>query len=115
MKTWGSGGIAPPFLTSALDGCELSTSHPGCLTPGESIPYPFDKRLGGPQSQSEHGGEMKNLAPARNQTPVIQPVACCNTDRAIPTPKNRRHASKCYIMCSAQQAVVCLTVLWFLS
>jgi hypothetical protein len=20
MKTWGSGGIAPPFLTSALDG-----------------------------------------------------------------------------------------------
>jgi hypothetical protein len=33
---WGSGGIAPPFLTSALDGGEWSTSHPCCFTPGET-------------------------------------------------------------------------------
>jgi hypothetical protein len=30
---WESGGIAPPFLTSALDGGEWSTSHPGHFTP----------------------------------------------------------------------------------
>jgi hypothetical protein len=32
---WGSGGIAPPFLTSALDGGEWSASRPGHFTPGE--------------------------------------------------------------------------------
>jgi hypothetical protein len=32
MKTW-SGGIAPPFLTSVLDGDECSASHPSPFTP----------------------------------------------------------------------------------
>jgi hypothetical protein len=32
---WGSGGIAPPFLKSALDGRECSASSSGRLTPGE--------------------------------------------------------------------------------
>jgi hypothetical protein len=32
-----SGGIAPSFLTSALDGDTWSASHPGCLTPGERV------------------------------------------------------------------------------
>jgi hypothetical protein len=32
-----SGGIAPPFLTSALDG-EWSTSRPGRFTPVEASP-----------------------------------------------------------------------------
>jgi hypothetical protein len=31
---WGSGGIAPPFLTSALDGGELSSPCPGHFTFG---------------------------------------------------------------------------------
>jgi hypothetical protein len=31
---WGSGGIAPPILTSALDGGEWSASRPGRITPG---------------------------------------------------------------------------------
>jgi hypothetical protein len=31
----GSGGIAPPLLTSALDGDEWSTLRPGRFTPGE--------------------------------------------------------------------------------
>jgi hypothetical protein len=35
---WGSGDIAPPFLTSALDGDEWSASRPGCYTPGEVAP-----------------------------------------------------------------------------
>jgi hypothetical protein len=28
MKAWGSGGIAPPFFTLALDGDEWSASYP---------------------------------------------------------------------------------------
>jgi hypothetical protein len=38
MKTRGSGGIAPPFLSSALDGGEWSASRPGRLTLGEKGP-----------------------------------------------------------------------------
>jgi hypothetical protein len=34
MKTWGSGGIAPPFLTSALDGGDWSASRLGRFTRG---------------------------------------------------------------------------------
>jgi hypothetical protein len=34
MKTWGSGGIASPFLTSALVGSECSASRPGLFAPG---------------------------------------------------------------------------------
>jgi hypothetical protein len=34
MKRW-SGGIAPPFLTWALDGSVLSASYPIRFTPGE--------------------------------------------------------------------------------
>jgi hypothetical protein len=34
---WISGGIAPPFLTTPLDGGEWSASHP----PGKSPPVPF--------------------------------------------------------------------------
>jgi hypothetical protein len=34
----GSGGIAPPFLTSALDGREWSASRPCLFTPGERAP-----------------------------------------------------------------------------
>jgi hypothetical protein len=36
MKMYGrSEGIAPPFLTSALDGVKWSASHPVLFTPGE--------------------------------------------------------------------------------
>jgi hypothetical protein len=34
MMTWGGGGIAPPFLTSALDGGECLALRPGRFTPG---------------------------------------------------------------------------------
>jgi hypothetical protein len=34
----GSGGIAPPFLTSALDGGEWSASRLGHFIPGERAP-----------------------------------------------------------------------------
>jgi hypothetical protein len=35
---WSNGGIAPPFLTSALDGGEWSASRPCCFTTGEIAP-----------------------------------------------------------------------------
>jgi hypothetical protein len=39
MKTKGvNGGITPPFLTSTLDGGELSAPLPGLFTPGERAP-----------------------------------------------------------------------------
>jgi hypothetical protein len=34
----GSGGIAPPFLTSALGVSEWSGSHPNRFTPGKGAP-----------------------------------------------------------------------------
>jgi hypothetical protein len=35
---WGSGGLAPLFLTSALDGDEWSAPHHGRFTPGVKAP-----------------------------------------------------------------------------
>jgi hypothetical protein len=57
MKAYGSGGIAPPFLTSALDGGEWLASRPCPFTPQ----YILDRRLGGPESRSGRYGEEKNL------------------------------------------------------
>jgi hypothetical protein len=42
MKAYGeSGGIAPPFLSSALDGGEWSAWRPGHFIPGETAPEPI--------------------------------------------------------------------------
>jgi hypothetical protein len=50
---WWSGGIAPPFLTSASDGGEWSTSRPRRYIPkGYSLRHPLDRWLDGPQSRS---------------------------------------------------------------
>jgi hypothetical protein len=38
MKTWGNGGVAPPFFTSALDGGEWSASRPSRFTPEAKAP-----------------------------------------------------------------------------
>jgi hypothetical protein len=38
MKTWWSGGIAPQFLTSALDGGEWLASRHYLFTRGERAP-----------------------------------------------------------------------------
>jgi hypothetical protein len=47
---------------------------------GKSPWYPLDRRLGGPQSQSGHGGEEKNsqLLPGL-ETLIIQSVVQCYT------------------------------------
>jgi hypothetical protein len=63
------------FLTLALDGGEWSASHPGhALHQGKDPQYPLDRRLGGPQSRSEHGLEEKSSAPVGVQTPIVHPV-----------------------------------------
>jgi hypothetical protein len=55
---WGSGGIAPPFLTSAQDAGEWWASRPGKIPP-----YPLARRLNGPQSRSGRCGENKTPLP----------------------------------------------------
>jgi hypothetical protein len=71
---WRSGGKAPPFLTSALDGGEWSASGPGHFTPGETpqVPTGLDRRVGGPQSRSGAMEKRKFLAPTGNRTPAVQ-------------------------------------------
>jgi hypothetical protein len=73
MKTWGSGGMAPPFLTLVLDGGEWSASRSCHFKPGE-------RRVGEPQSRSGCRGVEKNLVPAGNQNPAFRPVARHYTD-----------------------------------
>jgi hypothetical protein len=83
---WGSGGIAPPFLTSALHGAEWSTSRPGPSILEEKSPrYPLDRRLGGPQSRSGRCGVDKNTLPL----PGIEPWLSSPKPVAIPTELSR--------------------------
>jgi len=71
MKTyWGCGDIAPRILKLGTNAGEWLA-----LPLGKSHGYPLDKRLGGSQSRSGSGGEIKVPVPARNLTPVAQPVA----------------------------------------
>jgi hypothetical protein len=45
------------FLTAALDGVSDQRHTPAALYPrGKGPRYPLDRRLGGPQSRSGHGG-----------------------------------------------------------
>jgi hypothetical protein len=48
---------------------------PASLPPRRGAQYPVDRREGGPQRQSGHGGEGNILYPAGNQTQVAQTVA----------------------------------------
>jgi hypothetical protein len=52
-------------------------------THGKGPWYPLDRRPGEPQSQSGCYEEDENLAPARNQTSAVQPIASCYTDWAF--------------------------------
>jgi hypothetical protein len=72
----GSGGISPPFLTSALDGGEWSASRPCRFTPGETTQYP----LGGPRNTVLPSPGMKR----RLKNGVFRDVTPCGSC------KNRR-------------------------
>jgi hypothetical protein len=59
---WKSGGIAPPFLTSALDGGEWSASRLCRFNPeGNSPWYSLYRSLGAPQRRCGLYGEVTNL------------------------------------------------------
>jgi hypothetical protein len=84
MKTWGSGGIAPPFLTSALDGGEWSASRPCCFIPGERAPSTHS--IGGwvGPRVGLHTVEKRNILHCQESN--LGHLACCYTDQAVPTP-----------------------------
>jgi hypothetical protein len=71
----GSGGIAPPFLISALDGGEWSVLLPGRFASGEIVPgYPLDKRLGGPTDPVWTLWRREKSWPAGNRTRAVQRI-----------------------------------------
>jgi hypothetical protein len=70
MKTWGNGGIAPPFLTSALDGGEWSSIT---LLP-LYLRYPLEAGWA-PESVWTLWSRGKSLDPSGNQALVVQPIA----------------------------------------
>jgi hypothetical protein len=84
---WGSGGIAPPFLTSALDGGEWSASRPGRYIPGKKPLVSIEYEAGwAPVLVLTLWSREKSIAPAVNRTPVFQPEVRRYTDWAIPAP-----------------------------
>jgi hypothetical protein len=69
----GSGGITPPFLTSALVGKEWSASRLVALVPRGKSPSPrcpLDRGLGGPQSRSGRCSEQKNFLSLSEIEPI---------------------------------------------
>jgi hypothetical protein len=81
----GSVGIAPPFMTSALDGCEWSASRPGRFTPAEiALGAHWIGGWVGPEVGLDAVEERKIL-PCRESNPGRP--ARCYTDWAIPTPE----------------------------
>jgi hypothetical protein len=67
-------GIAPPILTSALDGGEWSASRPDRFNPGVRVPGTH--WIGGrvvPRAGLDAGEQGKCLASAGNRTPAVQP------------------------------------------
>jgi hypothetical protein len=70
-----SRGIAPPFVTWALDGGEWSASRPCHFTAGgKSLQYPLYRRLDGLQSRSRRCEELKTLFPLPGTEP--QSLGC---------------------------------------
>ena len=68
------------FLTSALEGGEGSESRPGRTLPPRKTPYPFYRRLGGPQGRSR---QVRKISPLPGFDPrTDQPVGSRYTDFA---------------------------------
>jgi hypothetical protein len=72
------------FMSSALDGGELSASRSGGVLPrGKDPRYPLDRRLGGPKAgvDTEAGGKILFLyRESKLDRPVVQSVARYCTD-----------------------------------
>jgi hypothetical protein len=73
---WGYESIAPRILDLGTRWRLVSFTTRPLYPQGKSSCYPLDRRLGGPQSRSGHGGEEKNPQPLPELEPlIIQPVA----------------------------------------
>jgi hypothetical protein len=87
---WGSGCIEPHFLDlGTIWRWVVSFTFQPLYSWGKSRRYPFDRRLGGPQSRSGQRGEEKILDPTGTRTPTPRsssPQASRYTDYAIPAP-----------------------------
>jgi hypothetical protein len=77
MKTWGTGGMAPPFLTSAPYGVRGQLHAPATLTLGKEPRYQLDRRLGGPQNLSGRCRENKNIL----FLPGVKAIFLCSPTR----------------------------------
>jgi hypothetical protein len=74
---WWSGGIVPRILYFGTRWrWVVSFTIPAALSQGKSPWYPFDRRLGGPQSRSGRCWEEKNPQHLPVfEHPIIQPVS----------------------------------------
>jgi hypothetical protein len=66
---WGVEVYLQTFLNSTLDGGDGQPYAPAALPSGKSPRYPWNRRLGGPQSQFGRGGEDKNSKPPAGMEP----------------------------------------------
>jgi hypothetical protein len=65
MKAYWGSGVTVPLILHPVTGLDVSGQlhNPVALPQGKSLSYQFDRRLGGPQSRSGCGGEVKNSQP----------------------------------------------------
>jgi hypothetical protein len=76
----GSGGIAPPFLTSALDGGEWSVSRPCRFTPEERAPGTNGIEGWMGLKAGVDAVDKRKSCSAGKRTVVVQPVVRRYTD-----------------------------------
>jgi hypothetical protein len=81
MKKYGDGGIALSFLTSAPDGVSGQLYAAAVLLSGKEQSAPTaQKDRSGLTAGMDPEGKRKSLAPAKNRTPAVQPLARRYTD-----------------------------------
>jgi hypothetical protein len=83
MKTWGSGGIAPPFLTWALDWIDGHTLARQLCPRRKSPRYPLYRSLEGPRSRSGYCEKekisylcRKSNSDRLNRSPSLYLLSC---------------------------------------
>jgi hypothetical protein len=70
MKMYGSGGTAPPLLTSVLDGGKWPPSFSGRFTPGKQSPVSIEQEAGWAPDFVWRLWREKSLSLAGNRTPA---------------------------------------------
>jgi hypothetical protein len=101
----GSGGITPPFLTSALDEDEWSPVRSGALYPGKDPPVHTEEKSALVKKPAWLlWNTEKSLGSAGNRTHAVQHVARLYIDWAAPTVKS---ADETQNMCSGPHLSKC--------